>query len=119
LHPEQQIPTNESFRVTATIRNTGSARFRTEAWAVGSVHLGVHLYDATGKQVQTDYARFPLRAGEVTPVEPGESVALSVTMPAPAPGKYTLGFDLVSEAVCWFAPDRSAEVKFPIEVRPR
>jgi ubiquinone/menaquinone biosynthesis C-methylase UbiE len=118
LEPERQIRTDKSFQMTATIRNTGTARFRTQEGAVGSVHFGVHLYDAAGRQIAVDYARFPLRSGEARPVDAGESVTLSVTIPAPTPGQYTLGFDLVSEAVCWFAPDKSEEIKFPIDVLP-
>ncbi len=94
LEPERHIRTGKSFQVRATIRNTGTARFRTQEGAVGSVHFGVHLYDARGRQIAVDYARFPLRPGEAISVDAGESVTLANLIPAPPPGQYTLGLDL-------------------------
>ncbi len=110
-------PAGTELVARATLTNTGTALWRTQADAVGSVHLGCHLYDEAGKLRAVDHARAPLEgATGGRPVPPGESVSLEAFVPAPPPGRHVLGFDLVSAGVCWFAPDKSSEVKIPVEI---
>ena len=116
LTPGGVVSAGQTLTIQAKITNRGEARWRTREGEIGSVHFGAHLYDTDGRQTVADYARYPLRPdGGETPVEPGESVTLSVTAPAPPAGNYQIGFDMVSHGVCWFAWNGGEEKQFRIE----
>jgi hypothetical protein len=78
------------------------------------VKLGVHLYDEGGLLVDRDFARADLPGDRV--LMPGESVTVEVAVPAPDAGRWQLGFDLVSEGVCWFEVNGAETVTVPLRV---
>ena len=101
----------------AELTNTGTSAWRTvqeseteTPYSVpsGTVLVGVHLLDASGKLIEIDFARASVRQDGVS-VLPGESVRVPFTLPplpaaVAAPGTaYRLAFDLVSEDMRWFA----------------
>jgi SAM-dependent methyltransferase len=104
---------------TAHVRivNTSDQRWLASGSLVGSVNLGIHLFDDGGRLVDLDFQRVPLR--ENADIAPGEVVDLSFEL-APmsqlAPGEYRLEFDLVAEHVAWFADNGGATVVRPITV---
>jgi hypothetical protein len=98
--------------------NTSAQSWLASGSLVGSVNLGVHLFDADGRLIDLDFQRVPLR--ENGDVAPGEALDLSFGL-APtshlAPGDYRLEFDLVAEHVAWFADNGGATVVRSITVR--
>jgi SAM-dependent methyltransferase len=87
-----------AFRGEADVTNSGVNVWLPSDAQFGGVRIGVHLFDRSGALVDLDFARVALPRG----LSPGESVRFGFTAPAPPPGDYRLGFDLVSEQVCWF-----------------
>jgi ubiquinone/menaquinone biosynthesis C-methylase UbiE len=85
------------FRVQA--RNTGEGIWRTSSGGVGQVNLGVQLMDESGHLANLDFARVPLGEPDVPP---GSVRTLEFELTVPGQGACSLGFDLVSELVCWF-----------------
>ncbi|MBA2626155.1 MAG: methyltransferase domain-containing protein, partial [Acidimicrobiia bacterium] len=102
----------------ATVANTGTGLWLGSSAPVGGVAIGVHLYDAGGKLVDRDFARVELPAPDAAGVRPGTSLDVALEVPAPGPGRWRLGFDLVSEGVCWFEVNGSPVVELPVEVAP-
>jgi SAM-dependent methyltransferase len=100
----------------AVVKNTGSTVWLPTTARVGAVHFGIHLFDQEGKLIDLDYFRQNLTPGEGREILPGETVAIATEVPMPATGKYTLQFDLVSEAVCWFEHNGSETVRLKVEV---
>ena len=100
--------------IEATVTNTGMAVWL--PWPDrGGVALGVHLYDAAGALLNFDLHCTPL----VTPprnIAPGETVALSVTVPPLPQGRYRMEFDCVASGVTWFTQVGSQSVTLPVEV---
>ncbi len=88
-------------RVVAT--NSGKATWLPGSADSGAVLFGCHLLDDAGALRELGYFRHPLTPGQGRAVAPGESVALTVRIPAPAPGTYLLECDLLSESTGWFA----------------
>jgi SAM-dependent methyltransferase len=86
------------FSGEAEVVNTGANVWLPSDAPFGAVRVGVHLFDRSGTLVELDFARVHLPHG----VSPGESLRFGFRVPAPPPGDYRLGFDLVSEGVCWF-----------------
>ena len=64
----------------------------------GPVRVGLHLFARDGSLIDRDYGRVWLPHG----IAPGESARIRFELPAPPAGEFRLGFDLVSEGVCWF-----------------
>jgi hypothetical protein len=106
----------QSLRLKAVVKNTGSTVWLPTNARVGAVHFGIHLFDQKGKLIDLDYFRQNLTPGEGREILPGETVAIATEVPMPATGKYTLQFDLVSEAVCWFEHNGSETVRLKVEV---
>ena len=77
--------------------------------------LAIALADAAGEAIRP-YFRQPLAPGPGRIIAPGESLDLAFHVPCPAPGDYTLEFDLVSEGVCWFAANGCQAVRIAIHV---
>jgi hypothetical protein len=102
-------------RGSARVRNTGTSVWLPSSTAYGGVKLGVHLYDEGGLLVDRDFARADLPGGGL--VRPGEEVSVELALPAPRQGRWQLGFDLVSEGVCWFEVNGAESVTVPVEVR--
>lgn len=104
------------FEAKITVKNTGRAIWLPHSAPAGSVLIGCHLCDRTGKPLDLNYSRHLLTPHAPEPTLPGESRQLETTVPAPPPGQYVLEFDLVSEGVCWFARNGSPTVRVPVEV---
>ncbi len=89
----------------ALVTNSGKAVWLNETEDLfGTVMLGIHLYDVSGKKLNFDWARSRL----LKSILPGESVTLKVDCPPLPKGNYFVEFDLVSEQVCWFEYARSS-----------
>jgi len=81
------------------IRNRGSARWLTKnAFGVGVVKLGTHLYDEKGQLLNFDFSRHPFQCD----VLPTQTVELRPSIQFETRGAFRLTFDLVSENVSWF-----------------
>ena len=81
----------------------------------GTVWLGGHLLDASGRMLALGFFRHPLTA-DARPIAPGETVTLDVQIPAPSRGSYILELDVVSEDVAWFGTLGSHPVQTKIQV---
>jgi hypothetical protein len=102
-------------RLTFTLHNAGEAAWLDRNSEIfGIVRLGSHLYDNRRKLIEVDYSRHDLPA----PVEPGETMRLTIDVPLPGPGEYQLAFDLVSEGVMWFENQGSKPIRVDVRVLP-
>ena len=92
-----QLPGGRAV-VPVTLRNDGLT-----TWTAGGpnpIHVAAHIQDATGATVSWDGERSVLP----NDVGPGQSVATSVIVNAPArPGTYVVRVDLVREGVAWLS----------------
>lgn len=86
--------------VAVRVKNTGG-----RTWPVSTssgrrlVRLGAQLFDGDKRLRNRDFARAFLPRD----VRGGESLEMTIEIPpAPAPGRYWLKFDLVSEGIDWF-----------------
>jgi hypothetical protein len=89
-----------AIRIRTQVRNLSSRPFPAHAsYGRRLVRLGAQLCDLRGALLERDFARSWLPAT----LGPGDraSVSIEVTAP-PAPGRYLLKFDLVSEGIDWF-----------------
>jgi 2-polyprenyl-3-methyl-5-hydroxy-6-metoxy-1,4-benzoquinol methylase len=111
-----RVRSGESLNVSAEAQNTGSTVWLPTTARVGAVHFGVHLFDAAGKLLNLDYFRENLTPGEGREILSGEIIRFTAAIPMPAPGRYILQFDLVSEAVCWFEHNGARILRQEIEV---
>jgi ubiquinone/menaquinone biosynthesis C-methylase UbiE len=91
------------WRFRVKVRNTGEGIWRTASRGVGQVNLGVQLLDQAGQLLKLDFARVPLGEPDVPP---GAERTLEFELAVPEHGACSLGFDLVSESVCWFGDQR-------------
>ena len=90
-----------------TITNTGEAHWLNQAPEIfGLVRLACHLYDEQGTLLTVDYFRSELPS----PVAPGETIRMAVTVPVPERRPCSLVFDLVAEGVRWFENEGSQPV---------
>lgn len=79
-----------------------------------TVRLGAQLCDEHGKLLNLDFARAHLPR----PLEGGTAADIDIELPPlPAPGRYTLKFDLVSEGIDWFERCGSQTTEKPLVVR--
>jgi hypothetical protein len=94
--------------------NAGSAAWRQTPGE--RIHLSYHWLDPLGNPIVWDGLWRPLERQ----VEPGERVDLRLHVRGPRPpARYTLAFDLVDEARCWFADVGSTPLALAVEVLPR
>lgn len=110
-----RIAAGEKLHLKAIATNTGRNVWLPATARIGAVRFGVHLFDENGVLLDLDYFRAPLTPSEGRQTLPGEVVELDVEVPAPAPGKYILQFDLVSEAVCWFEHNGASIIRVAVE----
>jgi peptidoglycan hydrolase-like amidase len=100
-----------TYRLPITVTNTGLTR-----WPAGGdrpVRLSYHWLDAAGRLVVWDGARTDLPRD----LAPGESIALSALVVAPAqPGAYLLQWDLLQENVAWFSTRGVPAPTLPVQV---
>ncbi len=97
-------------RVRVVATNTGRARWLPSGIEPGAVNLGCHLYDGHGKLIRFDHAWADLTPDK-RPIEPGETVETTMTLPPLEPGDYQIEIDLVAARVGWFAQLGSKPVR--------
>jgi hypothetical protein len=103
--------TGASKTVRVLVKNKGGALWKART-STGRrlVRLGAQLWDEQGRLIDLNYARAFL-PGDIAK---GKAAAVEIALPAgPAPGRYRLKFDLVSEGVDWFESGGS-----PVAWRP-
>ena len=103
------------FIANVVARNSGQAVWLPITTRIGSVSLGCHLLDATGKILEYDYFRHPLTP-DARAILPGQTAEFQIRIPSPPRGRYVLEFDLVSESVCWFTLNGSQTIRLAVEV---
>lgn len=90
---------DEPLYITVQLTNTGKSKWlHKNVGDIGVVKVGVHLYDASGKLLNLDFARATLSED----VASGHSLVTQVPVVFTQAGSYQLAIDLVSEHVCWF-----------------
>jgi SAM-dependent methyltransferase len=93
------VPAGSTFPVALTIRSRSWRPFRSDD-PRAKVLASYHWLDARGAMAVEDGVRTPLPR----PLAPGETLAMTLTVTAPASaGRYTLAVDLVEEGVTWFS----------------
>jgi hypothetical protein len=111
-------PASASAGATMTLaaRVTNRGNFAWPCAASGTrkaVAVGVQLLGADHSMIDRDYFRHPLPAD----VQPGGSVPLRMTMPAPdRAGACTLKIDQVVEGQTWFEPRGSRIALVPLRI---
>lgn len=95
------------------VTNTGANAWLPSDAQFGPVLVGVHLFARDGTLINRDYGRVWLPHG----IAPGQSARIRFELPAPPAGEFRLGFDLVSEQVCWFEMNGSEVALVDITVR--
>jgi hypothetical protein len=91
---------SQATAVKTRVRNLSARPFRAQAsYGRRLVRLGAQLLDHDGRLINRDHARAWLPGD----IPPGGTADVPIEIPAPpAPGRYTLKFDLVSEGIDWF-----------------
>ncbi len=102
-------------RVRTRVHNLSTRAFPADAtYGRRLVRLGAQLCDADGKLLNLDFARARLPRE----LAPGAAADIDIELPElPAPGRYLLKFDLVSEGVDWFERCGSPTTLKPLHVR--
>jgi hypothetical protein len=96
------------------LENAGTAAWRSRPGR--DIHLSYHWLDPLGNPIvwAGAFIMLPER------VEPGERIAVWVTVQAPMPpGAYRLAFDLVNEGRYWFRELGNERLELEMEVLPR
>ena len=108
-----QVSRGGTFSGEASVANTGANIWLPSNAPLGPVFLGIHLFAPDGQLINRDFGRIWLPHG----LRPEESATFRFTFDAPPAGEYRLGFDLVSEHVCWFEMNGADVVSVDISVR--
>jgi ubiquinone/menaquinone biosynthesis C-methylase UbiE len=96
---QMRVGVGNEFSIRCLVRNTGQARWLHKSLeTVGTVRIGTHLYDASGKLLNLDFGRSPLEKD----IEPNEDTICHLHLRINEPGRYRIMIDMVSEHVCWF-----------------
>jgi SAM-dependent methyltransferase len=94
-----EVAAGELLRVSLSVTNTGDAHWlNTNSEIFGIVRVGTHVYDSGGRLISVDFSRHDLPV----PVEPGQTVHMTIAVRLPGKGAYRLTLDLVAEGVTWF-----------------
>lgn len=114
--PRQPVVPGSSLPVRLRIANTGDTRWLADPEVQkGRVRLGVQVLGGDRSLIQRDFFRVPLPRS----IEPGESIEMVVSVPAPPGlGRCALSFDMVAELVCWFQEHGSSPALIEIETAP-
>jgi hypothetical protein len=90
----------QALRVRTRVRNLSVRPFAAQAtYGRRLVRLGAQLYARDGQLLDLNFARAWLPRS----LEAGEALDVPIELPStPAPGRYQLKFDLVSEGIDWF-----------------
>ena len=110
------LVTGQRIEIRCLVHNTGQARWLSATPNHhGEVQLGAHLYGLDGSLKTMDFTPRQRLAADVPA---GASVPMSLHLVAPAPGRYRVMLDLVSEFVCWFGEIGSVRPVLELEVLP-
>jgi len=111
MHVPSELPPAGRGECALRVRNTSGEPWRQDAYGV--FRLGNHWRDEAGTMLVQDDGRVALPRT----VEPGDAVALTLTVQAPSDaGRYVCEFDLVHEAIWWFADKGSRTLRVPVLV---
>ena len=113
----ESVKAGEAVEARVVVTNTGKATWLPHGTKPGAVWLGCNLLGPAGRVAGYDCPRHALTPGDGRPVAPGETLTLDVKIPAPPKGSHVLEFDLVSEAVAWFATVGSEPARVNVEVK--
>jgi SAM-dependent methyltransferase len=106
----------QRLAVAATVTNESPRPWPADPPTDGTcrIRLGNHWFTTAGRAAAFDDGRAELPKT----LEPGESIAIALTVKAPsAPGRYVLVLDLVQEDVAWFEGRGSPVFRTPVRVR--
>jgi SAM-dependent methyltransferase len=110
VHVPSELPTGARAECALRLQNASAVAWRQDTY--GIFRAGNHWRDAAGTMLVQDDGRVSLPRT----VEPGDTVPVTVPVQAPPdPGYYICEFDIVHEAISWFA-DRGSEA---VQVRVR
>lgn len=104
----QSATSGQTLTVPVTVTNTGW-----RSWSTGAFRLSYHIYDGAGHVVVWDGARTALPQS----VAPGASLTVQASIAVPAPGSYTVRWDMVHEGVAWFSWRGVATATTPLTAR--
>lgn len=104
-----------SIVIDATVTNTGAARWLAPEAEYGGVRLGAHLYAASGRMLNFDFACEPL-TNPSREIAPGERIRMQLVLPTLPPGQYRIELDCVASRVTWFAQVGSVPATVMVEV---
>jgi SAM-dependent methyltransferase len=107
------VAAGDALTGEAHIENTGTNVWLPSDAPFGPVFLGLQLFNRAGQLLDLDFRRVHLPRA----VRPGESAELRFSVEAPPVGEYRIGFDLVSERVCWFASNGGNVSEADLSVR--
>ena len=122
IMPEELKATPEkNIECKVTVVNLGNTIWRQSspqgdppAFGGGFVRLGIQLFDANGKLLDLNFARYLLPHD----IHPEETATITVILESPVKkGLYHLVFDLVDEQIAWFSDrgSNSAKIRFEVE----
>lgn len=111
MHVPAELPPGGRATCELRVQNASEQPWRQDAFGV--FRAGNHWRDADGTMLVQDDGRAPLPRS----VEPGDTVALTLTVQAPPEGgRYICEFDVVHEAISWFSDKGSRTLRVPVVV---
>ncbi len=117
-HAPTSIKTNSSSRIKLRVKNLSNTVWPSKSLPLlngeFAINLGDHWLDKNGKMLIHDLDR----SGLPRDVKPGEEVTIETNLTAPStPGDYILEYDMVQEAVTWFARKGSKTSRVNVKVK--
>ena len=109
------VKEGEAIGLDAAVKNNSKLIWLPGSAGLGAVRLGSHVYHADGTVFRESYHWEPLTSDDRA-IQPGEMVEFRFHLPGLPRGRYLIEFDLVSNAVCWFAVNGSQVVRIEADV---
>jgi len=109
------IKTDSSSIIKLRVKNLSNTVWPSKSLPGGeyAINLGDHWLDKNGSMLIRDLDR----SGLPRDVKPGEEVTMEINLTAPStPGNYILEYDMVQEAVTWFARKGSKTSRVNVKV---
>lgn len=111
-----KVAEQEVIKLDAVVTNSSSSTWLPQSAGLGAVLLGCHVHHAGGGVMRESYHWEALTPGEGRMILSGETVEVKVSLPGLPRGNYVLEFDMVSNDVCWFAPNGSPTARIALTV---
>ena len=111
-----EVAEQEVIKLNAVVTNNSSSAWLPRSAGLGAVLLGCHVRHGDGSVFRDSYHWEPLTSGEGRMIAPGEIVEIKVGLPGLPRGDYVIEFDMVSNDVCWFAPNGSPTARVLVKV---